>query len=139
MRRQGKRAEREREREEDIKDSERSWSHADGEESSSFLIALLVGAVSRCRFVAAARRQAVQSAVPSHGTSHGVRANPILALESRPSQRLRRLETGRPYKCAAVQTVEAPRVERGIGVDPQRTARGRYRLENARCRDIVDT
>ena len=57
---------------------------------------------------------------------------------SRPNQRLRRLETGRPYKCAAVQAVEVPRVERGIRVDPQRTARGHYGLENASYRDIVD-
>lgn len=32
---------------------------------------------------------------------------------SRPNQRLRRLETGRPYKCAAVQAVEVPRVGKG--------------------------
>jgi len=37
-------------------------------------------------FVAAARRQAIQSAVPSHGMSHGVRANPILALVASQSE-----------------------------------------------------
>lgn len=51
----------------------------------------------------------------------------------RPNQRLRRLETGRPYKCAALQAVEGPRVERGIRIGPLRTARGHYRLENTRC------
>lgn len=55
---------------------------------------------------------ASHSAVPYGGTPRGIRAIPILAVP-RPNQRLRRLETGRPYKSAAARAVEAERAERG--------------------------
>jgi len=45
------------------------------------------------------------SAMP-YDTPRGMRANPILAV-SRPNQRLKRLETGCPYKSAAATAVEA--------------------------------
>lgn len=78
-------------------------------------------------------RPSIQNAVLSYSMSRGVRANPILAL-SRPNQRLKRLETGRPYKCFAAQAVEEQRVERGIDF-VRNTPRGVTRgLENAPTR-----